>query len=360
MVENNSILIITGTRPEIIKMAPVYCTLKDKCVVKWCHTGQHNTLANQAFNAFNIKPDFTFKRPKTNDISQLLAKLLENINHLLENHLFNAILVHGDTASTLAGALAAFYNKTYVIAHIEAGLRSHDLCNPYPEESNRILVAKIANLHFAPTNEARANLLAEGVDARTIIVTGNTAIDAQHLLINKNKELKLIKKAKTILITAHRRENWEHIDTICQSIRKLAILLKDYEFVFSLHPNPIIETKVIAKLNGIENIKLVKAIDYLSLQKLLAESVLVMTDSGGIQEEALSYKTKIIVLRETTERMQVVQTNMAVLVGATNIEKIITATLDLLKQKIPDYLENPFGDGTSSKKIAAELLVRLK
>lgn len=279
-------LIVTGTRPEIIKMAPVYYSLlKTNVEVLWCHTGQHTSLADQTFNTFDVVPDFIFTRPSGNSVSNLLSGLVSNIGQLLAENKFEVVLVHGDTSSTLAGALAAFYNRVPVIAHVEAGLRSGNLAHPFPEESNRLLAAKTANVHFAPTEKSVLALLSENVPESTVFMTGNTAIDAQYLLLEQGKVNATTKNK--VLITAHRRENWDNIPVICEAVIELSRIRSDLEFVFSVHPNPDLKKEVTKRLQGQAGISITEPLDYFSLQTALSESVLVMTDSVVFKKKPL-------------------------------------------------------------------------
>ena len=348
-------LIVTGTRPEIIKMAPVYYSLLEKNVeVFWCHTGQHTSLAEQTFNVFDVVPDFVLTRPNGNSISDLLSGLVSNIGKLLADNKFEIVLVHGDTSSTLAGALAAFYNRVPVIAHVEAGLRSGNLAHPFPEESNRLLVAKTANLHFAPTEKSVLALLCENVPEKTVFMTGNTAIDAQYLLLEQGK-VNAAKKNK-VLITAHRRENWDNISVICEAVIELSQVRRDLEFVFSVHPNPELKKEVTKQLQGQAGISITEPLDYFSLQTALSESVLVMTDSGGIQEEAPTFGTPALVLRETTERPEAIEQGYSLLCGGDDKERIVSHALKMLDLGRFEERNNPFGDGTAAKQIADRIV----
>ncbi|MBP2701088.1 non-hydrolyzing UDP-N-acetylglucosamine 2-epimerase [Photobacterium lucens] len=343
-------LIITGTRPEIIKMAPVYNQFKQQGqAIEWCHTGQHDTLAEQTFEVFDIKPDYVFQRPAGSTLTDLLSGLMTNIQPLLLQNAYDCVLVHGDTSSTLAGAMTAFYAQVPCIGHVEAGLRSGNLQHPFPEESNRTLVARIANLHFAPTEMAKQALLSEGVNPESVMVTGNTAIDAQKLLLDKgilNPEIN-----NTVLVTAHRRENWQSIPTICEAIKQLSALKPELHFIVAVHPNPTVKQAVIDNLNGVEQVTIVEPLDYLALQQVLASSVLTMTDSGGIQEEAPTYGTPVVILRETTERPEALNLGLSVLAGAEDSNRIVDAALTLLTRGKSTQCVNPYGKGDASEMI---------
>ncbi|NOI57531.1 non-hydrolyzing UDP-N-acetylglucosamine 2-epimerase [Vibrio coralliilyticus] len=347
----SDVLIVTGTRPEIIKMAPVYFSLKAQgSLVVWCHTGQHDSLAEQTFDVFSIRPDFILQRPKGDGVSGLVSGLIDSISELLLQHPFKAVLVHGDTATTFTGALAAFYQRVPIIAHVEAGLRSGNMQHPFPEESNRQMVARIANLHFAPTAGAHQALVQEGISSQHIHLTGNTAIDAQvHLLTQGKVETK---RSNKVLVTAHRRENWANIATICQAVKQLSVLRTDLEFVFAVHPNPQVKQQVLQALEGIERVTVSEPLDYLELQQCLAEACLVLTDSGGIQEEAPTFGTRVVVLRETTERPEAVAKGYSVLSGADKVDRIVTSALEMLSLGSFSQQDNPFGDGKASEQIA--------
>ncbi|MGL0822836.1 non-hydrolyzing UDP-N-acetylglucosamine 2-epimerase [Vibrio vulnificus] len=352
-------LIITGTRPEIIKMAPVYLEMKKAGAnIFWCHTGQHESLAEQTFGVFDIKPDFVLQRTEDDGVTMLVSGLLANLERLFKVHNFSCVLVHGDTASTLAGALTAFYNKIPVIAHVEAGLRSGDLSSPFPEESNRLIVAQTANLHFPPTKGAYDALIKENVPHDQVCITGNTVIDAQKVLLQSGMVER--KQSNKVLVTAHRRENWEQLDTICDAIIELTNLQPDLEFIFSVHPNPKIKSIVKDRLTNVPQVTISDPLDYLQLQRLLAEVKLVLTDSGGIQEEAPTYGKRVVVLRETTERPEAVQLGFSILTGASDIKRIIDGSMTMLS--LGDFAtdKNPFGDGEASKRIVMAIAASLE
>ncbi|SHO55729.1 non-hydrolyzing UDP-N-acetylglucosamine 2-epimerase [Vibrio quintilis] len=347
-------LLITGTRPEIIKMVPLYHALQKVMSVTWCHTGQHDALAGQTFSSFQISPDIVFERPQGSRLSDLLAGLILNISEVLANEKYDVVLVQGDTCSTLAGAIAGFYEQVPLIGHIEAGLRSGDLYHPFPEEMNRISVSRYAHRHYVPTEQARQHLLAEGIKNDTIIVTGNTVIDTQYYLMDQ--QIIDTYKDNKVLVTCHRRENWPHIQTICKAIEQLSVLYPSLEFIFSVHPNPEIKNQVYEFFAGSDAVQVVDALDYLSLQKLLAKSVLVMTDSGGIQEEAPTYGVRIVVLRETTERPEVLESEKAVLTGSSDIQRILDGAMQQLQRGSYSLKDNPFGHGDASERITEDIL----
>ncbi|OEF25236.1 UDP-N-acetylglucosamine 2-epimerase [Vibrio rumoiensis 1S-45] len=345
-----NMLIVTGTRPEIIKMAPIYKYFKEQNVhIDWCHTGQHDSLADQTFHFFSIAPTYVLERPIGATLSDLVGGLMKSVESILQSKKYQCVLVHGDTSSTLAGALAAFYNQVPIIGHVEAGLRSGNLQHPFPEESNRTLVGKIANLHFAPTDLAKESLLKEGVDAATILVTGNTAIDAQNYLIESG--VLKVEVSNTVLVTAHRRENWEYIPTICQAIKTLAQCKPDLHFLFASHPNPKVKQSVLDNLVDCDFVNVVEPLDYIELQQVLLSAPLVLTDSGGIQEEAPTYGTRVVVLRETTERPEALALGLSVLSGATDESRIVESAISMLEMGKASNVVNPYGDGQASKLI---------
>lgn len=347
-LNESNVLIVTGTRPEIIKMAPVYKAFQEQDMnVDWCHTGQHDSLAEQTFHVFSIKPTYMLDRPKGSSLTDLLGGLMKSVENILHTKKYQCVLVHGDTSSTLAGAMAAFYNHIPIIGHVEAGLRSGNLQHPFPEESNRTLVGKIANLHFAPTESAKLALLKEGIDESAILVTGNTAIDAQKYLIESgvlSQEL-----GNTVLVTAHRRENWESIPTICKALKNLAQHKPDLKFLFASHPNPKVKQAVIDNLADCNFVDVVDPLDYVELQQVLLSAPLILTDSGGIQEEAPTFGTRVVVLRETTERPEALHLGLSLLSGATDESRIVESALSLLELGKTNDVINPYGNGDASK-----------
>ena len=363
------ILIIFGTRPEVIKLAPLVSELKKskKYKIKICSTGQHDQMLNQAIDIFKLKIDFSFNLMKKNQkLASIFSLLIYNINKVVEKEKPDLTIVQGDTITGLAGSIVSFFNKIK-IAHVEAGLRTFDLEAPWPEEANRKLISNITNYHFAPTKKAKMNLIKEGVDKKKIFVTGNTVVDA---LLDINKKLKLNKKIlkkvseklsflkknkKIILITLHRREIFgKKIENILQAFKSLSNKFKKAQFVYPVHLNPNIRKIVKQKLKKCPNFTLLPPIDYFELIYLMKKSYLIMSDSGGIQEEAPSFKVPILILRDITERSEIIDTNQAILAG-TNKKKIIRIFTSLMfNQK--KYLglkknTNPFGNGKASKKI---------
>lgn len=366
------VMIVLGTRPEAIKMAPVISELKRrKCFeVKVCFSGQHREMAEQVFSIFGIHPDFDLAVMKENQtLFDVTTGILHGMEQLFRQYLPDIILVQGDTTTVLATSLAAFYHKIQV-GHVEAGLRTGNRYSPYPEEMNRLLATRLSNIHFAPTELSRKNLLKENVADSDIYVTGNTVIDAlfqaEKVLLKDKGLLKTLDERfsgissnkKMILITGHRRENHgDGILSICEAILHLA-QRKDLELVYPVHPNPNIHNVVEKKLSGIQNVHLIQPLDYLSFIYMMRRCFLLMSDSGGVQEEAPSLGKPVLVMRETTERPEALEAGTVRLVGA-DTQKIIEET-ELLLDNPAEYrrrcsIANPFGDGKAAAKIADAL-----
>lgn len=374
------ILIVFGTRPEAIKMAPVIEALKKVTTfsVKVCVTAQHRQMLDQVLDLFGIVPDFDLNlmRPGQN-LSDITSDMLLGMRGVLHQWRPDMVLVHGDTTSTFAAALAAFYEKI-TVGHVEAGLRSGYIYAPWPEEMNRRLVSEIAGIHFAPTEQARKNLLREGVSENTIHVTGNTVIDALLQVIEEirsgEREQEILSRlakqlsphssvftslpSRLILVTGHRRENFgEGFECICRSLRTLAQRM-DVEIIYPVHLNPNVQEPVQRILGNIENIHLIEPLDYLPFVYLMSRSYLVITDSGGIQEEAPSLGKPVLVMRDITERPEAVNKGTVILVG-TDEKRIVTEANRLLDDpvayKIMSCAHNPYGDGLAAKRIASIL-----
>ena len=358
MIKKN-ILVVFGTRPEAIKMAPLVKELKTIFRVKLCITAQHRELLDEVLEIFSIESDYDLDimTPGQN-LTSLSANILLKLDKVIKESNPDLILVHGDTTTSMIAALSAFYNKIKV-GHVEAGLRSHNKNEPFPEEINRKFIGSLADFHFAPTETAKKNLLNEGVLSSSIFVTGNTVIDSlleiSKRIESNNDQIKRKNNAKKILLTAHRRENFDGgLDQIFDAVSKLAIKYPDFEFVYPIHPNPAIKQVAQKYLNNISNVKLIKPLDYLSFITLMLESYLILTDSGGIQEEAPSLGIPVLVLRNVTERTEAVEANCVKLIGLVS-DNIIKETSLLIDNK--DYYnlmsraENPYGNGDSSIKI---------
>ena len=352
------IVFVTGTRPEIIKLAPLFHALTDRDVcVTWCHSGQHEDLAKEVFDQFNIAPDVQLTRPPSETISALTGGLIRSLGEFISSTSFNALCVQGDTSTALAAALSGFYAQVPVV-HVEAGLRSGDVGHPFPEESNRRLISHIATRHYAPTVGAVDALVREGIPQSSILMTGNTGIDAQHYL---KKKFKQRESNGPVLVTAHRRENWPYLESICDALLQLSDDHPELSFVFAMHANPRLQKVVIDKIGNHQRIKVSSPIDYFSLQELLSSAPLVLTDSGGIQEEAPTYHVPVVVLREKTERPELIDCGMARLVGSKDIDRIVQAANEfLLTKETYQEIPNPFGDGKAAQYIADDLLKHLE
>jgi len=368
------IMLVFGTRPEAIKMAPIAHKLiaeSNKFDLKICVTSQHRYMLDQVLEIFKIKPDIDLNLMKKNqNLSNLTSLILNEMHKVFIKYQPDILLVHGDTTTTFATSLAAFY-ASLPVGHVEAGLRTYDLKSPFPEEFNRQITSKIANWHFAPTNLSQQNLLAEGIKKNLITVTGNTVIDALHWVLkkiekNKNLQKKLedflnsslsfdIKKNKYLLITAHRRENFgDGFFQMCNAIERLAKKYPKIHFVYPVHPNPNVSGPVYKVLKGFDNIHLIKPLGYEPFVYLLKYSHVVLTDSGGIQEEAPSLGKPVLVMRDTTERPEAVKAGTVEIVGS-NCQKIIDGVSKLLDNKKHyqkmSHAHNPYGDGFAASRI---------
>lgn len=304
------VLFIFGTRPEAIKLAPVINKFKINIDVKICVTGQHRQMLDQVLGVFNIKPDFDLNLMTTNQsLAELTSKLLISINKILVSQNFDFVIVQGDTTTAMVGAMAAFYNKIRIL-HIEAGLRTNNIYSPFPEEINRQIISKITFLNFAPTESNKLNLLNEGIDEKSVFVTGNTGIDSLNwVLKNTNINLNIfpfdIFSEKYILITGHRRENFgEGFVNICEAIKRLANKYPNIKIIYPVHLNPNVQKPVNDILSDIKNVYLIEPLDYVSFAHLMNNSFFIITDSGGVQEEAPCLGKPILVMRESTERIE--------------------------------------------------------
>lgn len=363
------ILTVFGTRPEAIKMAPLVKLLEasENFDCRTCVTAQHRDMLDQVLGLFQITPDYDLDLMKENQtLNSITSSILLDLKSVLEDFKPNLVLVHGDTATTFAATLAAFYEKIPV-GHVEAGLRTGNLHSPWPEEANRKLTSVLADLHFAPTPLAEKNLIAEGVSPNSIIVTGNTVIDAlfwvnqeilsiESFLDALDTEFKfLLPERKMILVTGHRRESFgDGFERICRAISEIAQNHPEIDIVYAVHMNPNVQDPVNRHLGGYKNIYLIPPQDYLPFVFLMKKSWIILTDSGGIQEEAPSLGKPVLVMRETTERPEAVDVGTVSLVG-TDVDKI-TSQVELLLTdqnyfKRVSNLDNPYGNGTASKRI---------
>jgi len=357
-------LTVLGTRPEAIKLAPVIKELErlsNKFISRVCITGQHREMLDPFLRLFDVKPDWDLDIMKPNQsLFDVTVSALSKLRPVLETENPDIVLVQGDTTTAFVAALAAFYLKIKV-GHVEAGLRTSDKYNPFPEEINRRLISHLADLHFAPTQRAKANLLAEGIDEGSVFVTGNTVIDALFMILERTKgqnllaDLPLQPDKKLILVTAHRRESFgEGLTNICKALKEIAEQVKDVQIVYPVHLNPNVRGPVRRLLGGVDRISLIEPLDYVRFVHLMNRAYLILTDSGGIQEEAPSLGKPVLVMRETTERPEAIEAGAAKLVG-TKTECIVEETLRLL-QNHDQYAKmanarNPFGDGQAARQI---------
>lgn len=368
------VLTIIGTRPEAIKMAPVIKVLNqsDRIANITCLSGQHPQLADEALGLFELKADLALPPLLSGgDLTIGMSVLLQKLGGIVKDVQPDWVFVHGDTATTAAAALAAFQNQTK-IAHIEAGLRTGNLSSPWPEEGYRKIVGPLADLHFTPTEQARRNLVSEGVLPERVFLTGNTVVDAlldMRRILSSNPsgllELrtwfsKLTQGRKPVLVTAHRRENHDRgIDQIAAAVQVLADRFRDRCFILPVHPNPTVSGKIRGQLQHIENVCLTDPLDYRHFVFAMERSELILTDSGGIQEEAPSFGTPVLIMRDHTERTEAIQAGVARLVGSETTAIVKNASeiieLDHLK-KAMSAATNPFGDGKAAQRILHALL----
>lgn len=364
------VLLVFGTRPEAIKMAPLAIALKalnNEFETKVCVTGQHREMLDQVLSLFELEPDFDLNLMKPGQtLADITSGVLTGLNEVFDTWLPDVILVHGDTATTFAASLAAYYHKVQV-GHVEAGLRTGDIYSPWPEEANRQLTSVLTQYHFAPTQNSYDNLIKENIDATNIVITGNTVIDA--LLTVKEKvetdqEMQarfaqqfdfLDASKKLILVTGHRRENFgQGFEDICLALANIAQKNPEVQIVYPVHLNPNVQKPVNELLSGIDNIKLIEPQDYLPFVYLMNKSYLILTDSGGIQEEAPSLGKPVLVMRDTTERPEAVSAGTVKLVG-TNPVVIEDSVMELLENqdlyKKMTEAHNPYGDGTACQQI---------
>lgn len=368
------VLTVFGTRPEAIKMAPVVAALSanSKIESRVCVTGQHRHMLDQVLSLFNIKPDYDLDimRPGQ-DLYAITARVLEGLRDVLQEFRPDYVLVHGDTTTTAAAAMAAFYARI-AVGHVEAGLRTHNIYSPWPEEANRQVTGVFASLHFAPTQQSRQNLINENKPEDAILVTGNTVIDALLTVqakVRNNEQLRkelheqysfLEENARMVLITGHRRENFGGgFESICQAIRTLSQRYPATHFVYPVHLNPNVREPVNRLLTGLNNVHLIEPLEYEPFVYFMSKSFLILSDSGGIQEEAPSLGKPVLVMRDTTERPEAVAAGTVRMVG-TDAARIVEAVSDLSDnedayQKMA-YAHNPYGDGEASPRIVQALL----
>jgi len=365
----NKILLVFGTRPEAIKMAPVYSALKNtpSIEVRVCVTGQHRQMLDQVLELFGIKPEFDLNLMKPGqDLTDITSNVLLGLRSVFKQWLPDMVLVHGDTSTTLGASMAAYYAKVQV-GHVEAGLRTGNKYAPWPEEMNRRLTGALTDLHFAPTEQSRQNLLAEGVATENITVTGNTVIDALLQVVDRvqtdtNLQRSMAQKfdfldsaKRMVLVTGHRRENFgQGFENICQALAQLAAR-GDVQVVYPVHLNPHVQEPVNRILGQSPNVHLLEPQDYLPFVYLMHRSSLIVTDSGGVQEEAPSLGKPVLVMRDTTERPEAVAAGTVRLVG-TSTQRIVETAQQLLNDPLAYQsmarAHNPYGDGQAAQRIA--------
>ena len=369
------ILLVFGTRPEAIKMAPLVKALQkdtEHFETRVCVTAQHRQMLDQVLEVFGITPEYDLNIMAPNqDLYDITAKVLLGLREVLKDFRPDTVLVHGDTTTSMAASLAAFYMQIPV-GHVEAGLRTYNMLSPWPEEMNRQVTDRICTYYFAPTEQSRANLLQENIDAKKIFITGNTVIDALLMAVDiisttagvKEKMAKeLQEKGYTvgdreyILVTGHRRENFgDGFLHICKAIKELAALHPEMDIVYPVHLNPNVQKPVYELLSGLSNVYLISPLDYLPFIYAMQHSTLLLTDSGGVQEEAPSLGKPVLVMRDTTERPEAVEAGTVKLVG-TDAEAIVSNVTALLQDKEMykrmSETHNPYGDGQACERIIA-------
>lgn len=383
------VMLVFGTRPEAIKMAPLVKEFQKqpkRVETVVCVTGQHREMLDQVLKIFDIKPDYDLNIMKQGqDLYDVTARVLTGMRDVLKEVKPDVVLVHGDTTTSTAAALAAFYQQIPV-GHVEAGLRTHNIYSPWPEEMNRLLTGRLATYHFSPTPLSRNNLIKESVDDRNIIITGNTVIDALYWVVDKiknNKELDneledILSKAgydvnrlnngkKLVLITGHRRENFgDGFINMCTAIKDLTVKYPDLDFVYPMHLNPNVRKPIHEvfgeNLSGLKNMFFIEPLEYLSFVYLMEKSSIVLTDSGGIQEEAPGLGKLVLVMRDTTERPEALDAGTVKLVG-TDYNKIVNEVSSLIDDKAAyekmSKAVNPYGDGLACGRIVNALLYRI-
>ena len=373
----DKILFVFGTRPEAIKVAPVFSELKKYFEVCLCVSSQHREMLQQALDVFQLRPHHDLHIMADNqDLSDITSKTLLGLRAVLEQEKPNLVIVQGDTSTTLAASLAAFYHQIPV-AHLEAGLRTNDPLSPYPEEINRQIVSRIASFHFAPTDMARDNLLKENIFGGKIFVTGNTVVDALNMVRpkledvafphtisecfeRKGKDSKLSKRI--ILVTGHRRENFgKRFENICHAIAEIADRNPSVDVIYPMHRNPNVEEPVNRLLACFENIYLVEPLGYLEFLKVVQHCYMILTDSGGIQEEAPSFGKPVLIMREKTERLESIQAGISKLVGTDSASIVASVEEVLNDENVSSGMiatSNPYGDGQASIRIR-EILEKL-
>jgi UDP-N-acetylglucosamine 2-epimerase (non-hydrolysing) len=363
-------LIVFGTRPEAIKMAPLIKEFQKHEKIfetRVCITAQHREMLDQVLGFFEIAPDYDLDLMKPNqNLYSLTADIITNLKSILEDFKPDYVYVHGDTTTTMASSIAAFYSGAK-ICHVEAGLRTFNMKSPFPEEMNRCVTGVVSDIHFAPTETSKENLINESESEDSILITGNTVIDALKFSVNKvnskeykDDEVEELKKTinrnkRLILVTGHRRENHgQGFTNICEALKEIALSNPNTQIIYPVHLNPNVQKPVYKLLDGIENIKLIAPLSYPAFVWLMNQSYLIITDSGGVQEEAPSLGKPVLVMRDTTERPEAVDAGTVILVG-TDKNRIVEETENLLNSKRSyenmSKLHNPYGDGKACQRI---------
>ncbi len=353
------VLLVSGTRPEIIKLAPVYHALRESswARVQWLHTGQHDEMARQILACFDVEPDITLQRSGSS-LLEFSTGCRQQLEAVMLRQPWSLVLVQGDTESAFQGALAAFYNRV-PLAHVEAGLRTYNLARPFPEEGLRQMISRLTRYHFAPTQRAQVALQTEGIADEFIHLTGNTVIDAQQWTCAHRGVQRKVTGRGHLLVTVHRRENWgTDVEEICHAIADIARQQPALQVLFPVHLNPVIQGPVHAILGNIANVTLTAPLDYTGMQQALADAWMVLTDSGGLQEEAPTFGVPVLVLRDETERPEAIEAGCALLIGATRsaiVSEVTRLTQDSAAYTRMAQAGNPFGDGTASRQIVEAL-----
>ncbi len=368
-MEKIKVMLVFGTRPEAIKMAPVVLELKKYPQIETivCVTAQHREMLDQVLEIFNIKPDFDLNIMKDRQtLIGITTRVLEGLDSVMKQAKPDIVLVHGDTSTTFVGALAAFYNQIKV-GHVEAGLRTYDKYSPFPEEMNRCLTGRIADLHFSPTVANRENLLKESIPEEKIFITGNTVIDALKTTVNdgykfKTKELNDLdfENKRVVVVTAHRRENLgKPLEDICNALKEIVTSYDDVELVYPMHLNPAVRETVLSILDGVKGVHLIEPVNVDELHNLMSRSYMILTDSGGLQEEAPALAKPVLVLRRETERPEAVEAGTVKLAGVDK-DTIVNMAKELLDSpeayKKMAQAANPYGDGEASRRTAEAIL----
>ena len=357
------VLFVFGTRPEAIKLAPVIRCLREdpRFETRVAVTAQHRAMLDQVLAAFSIEPDHDLNVMQAGQtLAESASRMLAALEPVMDAERPDCVVVQGDTTTTFCGALAAFY-KEIPVAHVEAGMRTGDLRQPFPEEINRVLTSRLAALHFAATESAAENLRREGIDDANIFVTGNTGIDAVLAVRDALPAFDADVSKKIILVTAHRRESFgDGFVRICRALRRLSAR-DDVEIVYPVHPNPNVQAVVMEHLRGVPNIRLIEPLDYAAFVDLMRRAHILLTDSGGIQEEGPSLGKPVLVMREKTERPEAVEAGTARLVGTDEdriVEEVTRLLNDPLEYERRARIHNPYGDGRASARIRDVLAVR--